>query len=600
MANVEVLRGPQGTLAGKSASGGAVFMNSRSPALGDYSGNFEAGLGDYSLFEFRGAVNMPVSDSVAFRGAFNYQNREHYYDEITGPYTGNPGEQDLVSFRLGMLIQPNDQLSVVAKVNVADLDFGGNVTSSYGDPLFSVPQEAPFAHKDETVRVVLDIDYTMNNGIRFSSLTGYQDLDTVNNLDTNGSLSPPNFFKSSGVIELFSQEFNLVSADDQRLRWVLGAFVQNQKAELLPMDQDGFTFYGNNFIPLDLPPWAGSPWLKDEDDWAVFGHIIYDLSDSFELEFGIRYSDYEMIQVTDWRTCFVPDPVLVFDLSSCFDNQLPADGTWFGTKSPGPDTQTLAEDSVDWRIGLNYDMNDNNFLYALVSRGHTTGSVNIFPPFGPYKEMEVLNFDAGWKSVLNDGRLQTAVSVYYETIDDWQAAFQELGVPLSSATALRNADSDSKIYGVEVTTNATFDNARIDFGFSWNYSELGTFGDVTDPLTGSTITLSGSKFPFTPEFSASIGAEYTFQFSGDMTITPRFDVSYTDDTQADVYPNPEFTMHARWLTNAQIRLESGDWYATIWATNLTNGRHVGAIQNLAQLYYAAPPRQVGIRVGKNF
>jgi len=600
MASVEVLRGPQGTIAGKSASGGAVFMNTRDPVLGETGGNFEVGIGDFSLFEARGAINIPAGESVAFRAAFNYQNREHYYDAITGPFTGRPGEQDLGSLRLGMLISPNDQLSIVAKVALADLDFGGNVTSSFGDPLFTVPQDAPFAHTDETFRVVLDIDYTMNNGIRFSSLTGYQDLDTVNNLDTNGSLSPPNFFKSSGVIELFSQEFNLVSADDQRLRWVLGAFVQNQESELLPMDQDGFTFFGNNFIPTDLPPWAGSPWLKDEDDWAVFGHVIYDLSDSIELEVGLRYSDYEMTQRTDWRTCFVPDPILGFDISTCFDAQLPADGTWFGTKSPGPDTQTLADDSVDWKVGLNWELDDSNFLYALISRGHTTGSVNIFPGFSPYEEMEVQNFDVGWKAVWSDGKVRTAISAYYENIENWQAAFQDLDIPLSSATAVRNADSDSKIYGIEVTGNASFGNAGIDLAFSWNFSELGDFNNIVHPLTGQTINLTGAKFPFAPEYTASLGLEYSFQLGADTTLTPRFDVSYTRETQADVYPDFQFTLDDRYLTNFQLNLESGDWYATFWVTNATNGRHVGAIQNLAALYYAAPPRQTGIRFGKNF
>lgn len=584
MASVEVLRGPQGTIAGKSASGGAIFMNTRSPVLGETGGNFEVGGGDFSLFEARGAINIPAGEAVAFRAAFNYQNRDHYYDAITGPFTGNPGEQDLKSLRLGMLISPNDQLSIVAKINLADLDFGGNVTSSFGDPLFTVEQDAPFVHTDETVRVVLDIDYTMNNGVKFSSLSGYQTLDTVNDLDLNGTEPITYWFRSAGEIELVSQEFNLVSSDDQPLRWVLGAFLQNQKSELLPVDQFGFTFIGLG-NPVDFP-WLGSPWIKDEDDWAVFGHAIFDLQPDLELEFGVRYSDYDMSQTTEYVFGFGDAPPVI---------PFPS----FDPAIPSLATQTLAEDSVDWKVGLNWTMDDSNFLYAVVSRGHTTGSVNIFPAFDPYKEMEVQNVEVGWKAEWNNGRVRTQVGAYYENIEDYHAAFIDLDLPNSSGQ-VQNADSDSTIYGIEVTAQAEFENVSVDFGFAFNESELGDFNNITHPLTGQTVDLTGGKFPFAPDVTANLGAEYNFQVGGGTTLTPRVDVSYRADTQADLFDDLQFLLDDRTLVNFQIRLERENWYAVFWMTNATDERLVGAIQNLGSLYYAAPPRQTGIRVGMNF
>jgi iron complex outermembrane receptor protein len=589
IAAIEVLRGPQGTFVGKSASGGAIFTRTRSPELGEFGGNFEVGAGEHQLWSAQGAVNIPASDTLAFRFAFNYQNRDDYYDLIYGPYTGDPGTQDLVSGRLGMLWQPNEALSVTAKVYYSDLDFGGNVTGNAVDqPLFVIHQDAPFAYKDQSVRAVVDIDYLFDNGVKFSSLTGYQNADTVNNLDLNGGIVTPRYwFKSAGDIDLWSQEFNLISPDDQRLRWVVGAFLQNQKVEILPVDQFGFTFIGGDpfgigQLPLDYP-WLGSPWIKDEDDWAVFGHIAYDLTESLELEVGARYSDYEFYQVTDYVFGFGDAPPVI-----------PFDGV------EGPNRQDFAEDSVDWKLALNWTMNDDHFLYGIVSRGHTTGSVNIFPPWDPYHEMEVLNYEAGWKAAWGNRQFQTQVATYYEDVSGYQAAFTDLDIP-NSAGQVQNADSDSTIYGIEFTGQAQFGNLGLDFGISFNESELGDFNNVVHPLTLETVDLTGAPFPYAPDFTFNVGVSYTFNFDGGSTLVPRIDYGYITDSQAELFDEPEFHLQARGLVNLRVRWDSdGPWYIEAWSTNVTDKEYVAAIQNLGALYYAGPPRQSGVRVGYNF
>ena len=589
IAAIEVLRGPQGTFVGKSASGGAIFTRTNSPILGEFGGNFEAGFGEHDLWEARAAMNMPASDTLAFRFAFNYQNRDDYYDLIYGPYTGDPGTQDLVSGRLGMLWQPNDQLSVTAKVYYSDLDFGGNVTGNAVDqPLFVIHQDAPFEYRDESTRFVLDIDYVFDNGIKFSSLTGYQNAETVNNLDLNGGIPLPRYwFKSAGDIDLWSQEFNLISPDDQRLRWVVGVFLQNQKVEILPVDQFGFTFIGGDpfgigQLPLDYP-WLGSPWIKDEDDWAVFGHLTYDLTDSLEIEAGLRYSDYQFYQQTDYVFGFGDAPPVI-----------PFDGV------EGPDRQDFSEDDIDWKLALNWTMNDDNFIYGILSEGHTTGSVNIFPPWDPYDAMVVQNYEMGWKAAWGDRQFLTQVATYYENVEGYQAAFTDLDIP-NSAGQVQNADSDSTIYGIEITGQAQFGNLGLDFGISFNESELGDFNNVVHPITLETVDLTGAPFPYAPDFTFNVGVSYAFTFAGGSTLVPRLDYGYITDSQAELFDEPEFHLQARGLLNLRVRWESGGpWYAEAWSTNLTDKEYVAAIQNLGSLYYAGPPRQSGIRVGYNF
>lgn len=592
---IEVLRGPQGTFVGKSASGGAVFIRTNSPVMNETNGNLEGGFGNNSLWEGRGFVNVSNSDTLAFRAAFNYVNRDNYYDAITGDYTGDPGSRDLLSFRLGLRWEPNSQFSSILKVSYSSLDFGGNVTSSYGDPLYNVPQYAPFAYKDDGWRVSLDMDYEFDNGITLSSLTGYSDVNTVNNLDVNGSIYPPVYwFKSAGNIKLWSQEFNLISDEDQRLRWVMGLFLQNQKATLPPVDEFGFTFIGGDpfgigQLPLDYP-WLGSPWTKDEDDWAVFGHIAYDLAEGLELEVGMRYSDYSFYQVTDYVFGFGDAPP---ELS--FPD--PAD--------PGAKRQDFDENSVDWKLGLNWTIDDRNYLYGVVSRGHTTGSVNIFPPFDPYHEMKVLNFDTGWKSSFADDRFSTQVAAYYEDIDGYQAAFTDLDIP-ASAGQVQNAESTSTIYGIELTGQYREGAFSMDMGVSWNHSELGEFNNVAHPIQPPppapplVLDLSGEPFPYAPDFTFNVGMQYEFSFDNGSTLAPRFDYGYVSSTQGELFSDPEFTIAKHGLMNFQVNWRMDNWYVTGWMTNAFDKGYVAAIQNTGSLYYAGAPRQWGVRVGYNF
>ena len=111
------------------------------------------------------------------RLAYRHNERDHYYDAITGDYTGHPGEVDNNSYRLGFLWQPSDAFSGVFKLDYHDLDFGGNPTTVFGqEPLGVVEQYANFQYTDESTRAVLDLKYTFDNGISLSSLTGYQDV----------------------------------------------------------------------------------------------------------------------------------------------------------------------------------------------------------------------------------------------------------------------------------------------------------------------------------------------------------------------------------------------------------------------------------------
>jgi iron complex outermembrane receptor protein len=601
MDSVQVFRGPQGTFVGKSAAGGAVFINTKDPELGQFAGSVQADVGNYSAKDFTGVLNMPVNDTFAVRLAYKHYDRDKFYHSIIGNFTGHPGEVDNNSVRLGILWQPSANLSSVLKIDYSDLDFGGNPTSVYGEePLGDLVQNAAFAYTDKSVRAILDVKYKADGGLTFTSLSGYQDVDTVNNLDVNATLPAYYYFQSKANVKIYSQEFNLISPDDQRLKWVVGAFYQKQTAGIPTWDKGGFNFIGNGLPPTY--PWATTPWQKTEDEWAAFAHVGYSFTDALQLEAGARYSDYKMDQFTYWILNFAGEPPNPPNPSDPND---PSANSFIWGGVVGGNRQKLSEGSVDGQVALNWTVNGQHFVYGLVSRGHITGGVNLFPAFLSYKEMQVINYEIGWKANFLGDRFRTQTTVYYETFDNYQANFSEVTLAGINNPTNRNAETQSHIAGAEFSAQAHVGGLHMDVGAAYLDSKLGNFSDVVDPFRtapNNIVNLSGARTPFSPNFTGNLGLAYDIAIGDGLTLTPRVDISHISETQAALWDTPLETLKARTLTNALLTLEptSKKWSAALWATNLSDKHYVAGIQNNATLYYAGAPRQYGLRVKYSF
>jgi iron complex outermembrane receptor protein len=587
--SIEVLRGPQGTFVGKNASGGAVFINTVDPDPSAFDAIVEVGVGSDSLWEASGIVNMPLGDTAALRMSVRHLESDNFYDSITGDYSGHPGERDLNSYRAALAWAPNDTFSGVFKLDYHDLDFGGNVVSSPGFPLYSVEQNGEIAYQDKSLRAVADLKFKMAGGTTFSSITAYQDLDSVNNLDLNASLPDFYQFMSAFQVEIISQEFNLVSPDDASLRWVLGAFYFEQNVDVPDWTHDGFTFTGNVFGGGDATardyPWFTTPWDKHEDEWAMFGQLAFDITDRLELSAGVRYTDYFTSQVTNYTFGFGDTPPTIPFASG---------------------RQVLSENSVDYQAALNFDVNENNFGYLLVSRGHTTGGINIFPPYRIYDEMEVINYETGWKANVRDDQVRTQLALFLQKFNNYQVNFESPDIVIGQDN--RNAPGTSTIWGVEFSVQSNVGDSHIDAAVSYMQSDIGTFENVVDPFrtlaNGGVpviIDLSGRPTPYSPEITANLGLAHDFHIN-DYMLTPRVDLSYVDETQTKLWDTPLVTLPSRFIVNARMVLGAPDdkWSATLWSTNLFDTNYVAGIQNLATLYYAGRPREYGLSFRYNF
>jgi iron complex outermembrane receptor protein len=681
MAGVEVLRGPQGTFVGKSAAAGAVFIRTQDPELGHYSGEGSAGVGNRDAFEFTGVSNMPLSDTFALRLSIHGESRGSLFDSITSnPIPGGPavtgvaggpfvGDDDrrLLSGRIGLLWEPTSQLKIVAKTDLDYLHFGSHATTGF-DPNTGLQQDlrdpianGPAGYTDKGIRSSINVSYDFADGVKLTSLTGFSTVKTRADWDINGANPFAFYFRSGGNFTNYSQEFDLASPDDKRLTWVTGVFLQRYLNHIPAEPAAGFSFTVNNteflnsiglgalapLVPVDAPV-ESSPWDKKEWNYAAFGQIDYKITDALDLQIGGRVGHYQFSQFTNFKLY----PTVAF-------LDVPLEGT-AAVPLPNGHSQNYSENSFDWKVDLNYKINGDQFVYGLISRGHSPGSINLAfagsaADHQVYKPMGVINYETGWKGSFMEGQLHTQLAVYYQTFSDYQAFFG-MPAPAGSPPALaaidslfqaRNALTTSKIYGVEFGAQGHFGDLSLDGGLALFKSQLGSFGQVNNPFcvlysvdaacavinpaskyygvygTSATVIESGAQTPFSPTVTANVGAAYTFHLAGGdspLDMTPRIDVAYRSDTYSSLFRNPSTLLQGGFLVNLSLNVTHGPWWASLWATNLLDRTYAAAKQNVTGdpgtpgsqegdyfpgphvtgIVYMAPPRLFGVRVGRHF
>ncbi|MEJ2088260.1 MAG: TonB-dependent receptor [Gammaproteobacteria bacterium] len=499
--------------------------------------------------------------------------------------------------RVGLRGEPTDQFTAIFKLDHDNLYFGSHATTGI-DPLTAETEDirhvianGEHKYRDKGERASLNLTYDFPNGASLTSLTGYSTVDTVANRDVNASDPAPFGFRAHGTFRNWSQEIDLLSPEDQRFRWVVGAFWQDYLNDIPDYTENGIGFDLDNGTRLDYT----TPWRKDEEAYAFFGQIEFDLTDELELQVGARWNHYEFDQYTSWA----------LDFTSFFTWLDPA-GTGIGTEGDlfflegGGDgwTDSFKENSTDWKINLNWQANENNFFYALISRGHTPGSINLFdadastPEHSAYDEMSVINYETGWKATSFDSQLHTQLNVYYQVFKDYQANFALRGVDIPITDQLfqfQNAQTDSNVYGVEFGAQAVFDDLEFDMGVAYFKSELGSFGLVNNEFQlmyggPDTVDLDGSETPFAPKWTGNVGVGYTFHAQGfgghSLEIVPRVDVAFRSDSYARLFQNPATKLEGYALLNAQLHFNNGPWSLVLWGTNLTDKKYVGAKQNI--------------------
>ena len=598
--SVEVLRGPQGTFAGGNATGGAVFITETNPTFDRVKGYALAQYGNYNNVKVQGAMNLPFSDTLAMRVAANYEGRDTFF-KVTGPWTGNPGNLNAMSVRASLLWQPDSHLRVLIKGDYNDIDYGGfpNTPAYFGsaaapilntsDP-FNVTSNTRLSGGDEFARLSANVSYTFDSGIILRSITGYQRGLTQETLDADGTSTANNTFQDYAKEKIFSQEFNIVSSDQNRFTWLLGGYYQ----------YDTYTFpKGNGYVAINATGVLRELRIEGTNPHtalAGFGQIGYKLTDGLQLTLGGRWS-----RTTSRNDVLYP---IILNLG--------------GPNIPTSLTQHdfNANRTVDGKAALNWTIDSNNFVYAFVATGTKAGGLNGANLFGAtpraFKPERVTDFEVGYKGTLLDGHLRTQIGGYYNIYRNFQVTIVDPNTP--NYTSIFNVPNTTKLYGLEASAQGSFGAFQFDFSTSLSHSEVGQFfardprlgttgtcNAVTGPANASCIDLGGRRQSYSPQFTFSVGAQYAIPLGDSMTLTPRVDYAHIAGVFATLFQNRALGdfLPARNIVNAQLTLAGiGGWTIGGYATNLTDQHYLGSLNGIRRM--AAPPRQYGVRVSKTF
>lgn len=581
IASVQILRGPQGTFGGQNATGGAVLVDSNDPVIrGGVHGYLLGQVGSYKDRAAQGAVNLPISDTLAARFAFNTQSRDSFYT-VSGPFTGDHGELRTMSARLGLLWKPVPALSVLLKTDYNDLDFGGypaDPVNASNDP-FTVTSNADQQARDRFGRTVLKLEYTFDGGTRLRAITGYQRGNTAYAGDLDGTSVGKSVFFDSTDETLYSQEFNLISPDAGPLTWVLGAYASRDTYTVLP----GNLVSGVLGNPATEYRFHGNTPRRTR---AVFGQVGYQLSADLKLVVDGRYSTTR--------------------------HSLNLDIQQYGLALA--QRQSVKSSGFSGKVALNWAVDADYFIYGFIASANRPGGLNVPVGLGeasPFEAEKVTSLELGWKASWLRHRVHTQVAAFHNHYRNFQVTIGYPTLPVFGVEV--NTPNPTRIHGLEGQLQAQLaDGWALRANLGWMRSRLGRFF-ATDPrvpalakcdpqqgpASASCIALEGHEQTYAPRLTGSIGIERRFVI-GDAALTPRIHFGHVSAQWATLFENPALAdrLGSRNLVNAQLDLERGDLTASLYATNLTDRRYISTIG--AGLRHAGSPRQYGLRLTQLF
>jgi iron complex outermembrane receptor protein len=609
LSNVEILRGPQGTFAGQNATGGAIFITETDPDFHGYGGYVEAQYGSYNDVRFRAVANMPVSDTFAIRIATNLEQRDSFW-HVTGAID-NPGHLQEADGRISLLWRPTPALTISLKDDYHHVETGGipdspvpltggNYASSAG--LFNVANNGSDGRLlgiESTNRTVLNIAYTLPDGIILKSISGYQIGRGASITDIDGTDIEDAWFAVIGKEHIASEEVNIISPDTGRFRWVLGGYYQDDVVTI-PFGRTGFDI---SEPPLDILLDYRTPKTTE----AAFGQATFDITPALQIVAGARYT-HSVFTLDDTTS------ILLFGLP----------GADFGLP---PETAHLVQpdSKVTGKVSVNWKLNDSNFLYAMVATGHKPGGVNTTPsPFGPgsfpvlpFGPEDLTDYEIGWKPTFFDDHLRMQLDGFYTPYKNFQLSYA--GAVDGGSSLIQNVPGTTVIEGLEAEGQGVFGPLSFSFGGSYLHSRLSKQAGVLGGPSGPE-NIGGAIQPLAPAWTLNAGAQYGFALPGGTKLTPRIDYGYVASQWASPFQTNEVDaelFHLRPVNNlaAQITWDAGAGFqVTAFGTNLLNEQSFAVDVGFTSIpnnpatvpptirYYriAAAPREVGIRISKSF
>ncbi|WP_160737101.1 TonB-dependent receptor [Altericroceibacterium endophyticum] len=640
---VEVLRGPQGTLAGKNSIGGAVKLFSTKPK-NETSGYVEAAYGRFDRLELKGAANFVlVPDKVMARisgvskqvdgylqrydyGCLNPDSGVPSFTPDGDCKNGTEGGRDFQAGRLALRVLPSDNLEInligmvssenseVTAQKLLDITQTANIpegidptifitgpksrtnyatymSTAFSDPAKydgiagagehpAVAMEPEFRLRTQSVSG--SIDWELSDNVQLTSITAYQHYTGSNATDLDLTPFALNTVAQRYEYEQFTQEVRVGgSIMDDLIDYAIGAFYFKSTAE----------FTGSNLL---LPGTARENLYAQRDripseSKSVFAHLTANLTDKLSVIGGIRYTH-------DKKEYF-------FRRLNPFDPSMPA---YTAAGAIDGVSGEYKGDNVDYRANVQYRWSPDFMTYLQFSTGYRGGGVNprpyVLEQVVSFEPEKLKAYEAGFKADLLGRAARINGSVFLNKYTDILFNNQT-PTPNSVLNATPINAGDAKFWGAELEVNLRpMQGLSIDASGSYLGFEFESIGAAGATIRGITLD---NRAPFAPKWKANLGIQYKIETQNIGYFTPRLDVSYQSSFFPQVDNDPRAEIDGYTLANGRVTWENfdEDLQISLNVTNIFNKYYyLSALKYPLGIVSATParPREWKVSVRKSF
>lgn len=577
---VEVLKGPQGTLYGRNATGGVINLVSEAPGAQPEADGW-IGYGSYNLVTAQVGATLPLGTDGGVRLSGAYSNDDGYTNNRNaagGEINSRGYKGGRVRARYALTSTLTADLTAQYSEDNGTLGYGG--TNNPSSPVYASeppgqrtgPWDIDVDTPPTSKKTGLLLGGTLSLDLGFAtlkSITGYVDYRFRKREDLDGSGGFIAFSTTDYRTKFFSQELQLGGQTPSGVSWTTGLYYSNESNRGRGIETDADYPDPSPYIYTDV-----TQRIRDRSV-AAFGEVTVPLTERFSATVGARYTSERQTGDGIYAAPLFLDEPIVNHASTKDDGFAP-------------------------RAMIEYRPYDGGRLYASVTRGFKAGGVNIGTTADTFRPEHIWAYEVGSKNRFADGRAEIGLAGFYYDYTDLQlrtALFTDTGVDIRVTNAAR-----ATIKGLELTSLYAFSKAvSVDFNGAHIDSELKRF---ISPVTRT--ELNGLPVPLTPKWTFTAGLQFKVPVRGDDSLSGRVEVNHQSSSIFPQFADLDRERQGAFtLVNANLRYDfpGSHIYLALIGRNLTNTAYLTQrffYAGFADTQFYGAPRTVEGRIGFKF